>query len=245
MLIVSNDEVARYYIQCELDNIIEGKNIHLRSGLYNTNMPRLLEALSFTYRANSVFDYVASKQFQWEKREIPVDDIVLTAMGGELTDIIYSDQVQQSPRKFIDYIQSHQNDERLKQLGPRRIPDDRKTLMLREHEGKHKMLDGSHRFLSMIMNGADNVTCYVAVLINEEAKPMIGDATFLRLRGLWERTEDTEFKISIEQTVLGMMGSTENGLASVEAYWINMAPNERVRKVGERLINALNSKMST
>lgn len=241
---VNKEEVARYYIQCELDNVIEGDNIRLRDGLYSSSLPRLLEALSFTYRANSVFDYVENNQFKWEKREVPVDDIVLTAMGEELTDIIYSDRVQQSPRKFIDYIQSHQDDARLDQLQPKPISDDRKIIILREHNGKLKMLDGSHRFIAMVMNGVESVSCYVAVLRDGNAKPMIGDATFLRLRVLWDQADDPSFKASIEQTVLGMMSSTENGLVSVEAYWFDMAPNETVRVAGKKLMNEFNSKQA-
>lgn len=238
---VDKDEVAKYYIQCELDNIIVGDNIRLRDDAYSTDIPRLLEALSFTYRANSVFDYVEGGQSRWEKREVSIDDIVLTGMGEDLTEIIYGDQVQRNPRKFVEYIKSHQDDERLTQISSRHVSENRKTMILREDDGKLKMLDGSHRFLSMVMNGATSVSAYIAILADKSAKPMIGDTIFLRLRKLWEQTQDPVFKSSIEQTVLGMLAETENGASSVEAYWVSMAPNEELRLVGQRLINKFNS----
>lgn len=46
MTIVNKEEVAKYYIKCELDNIIVGDNVRLQDGLHGTNLPRLLEALS-------------------------------------------------------------------------------------------------------------------------------------------------------------------------------------------------------
>lgn len=236
MTSVDKEVVSKYYIACELDNIVVGDNIRLQEGLYQSNMPRLLEALSFTYRANSVFDYIESHKFRWEERVVNADDIILTGMNKALTEIIYSDQVQQSPRKFIEYIQNHPDDERFRQLKPRDIASNRKTILLREHDGSLQMLDGSHRFLSMLMNGETSVNAYVAVLADKDAKPMIGDTVFLRLRRLWQQTEDPLFKDAIERTIVGMIASTSNGAHSVKAYWVEMGPNEDVRAVGKRLI---------
>lgn len=227
--------VAKYYIECELDNIVVGDNIRLREGL-DSGMSRLLEALSFTYRANGIFDYIESNRFRWEERMVNIDDIMLTGMGEILTPVIYSDQVQQSPRKFVEYIQHHPDDEGFHELKPRNIPSNRKTIILREHDGKLLTLDGSHRFLSMIMNGETSVNAYVAVLADKNAKPMIGDTIFLRLRQLWQQTEDLAFKQSIERTVVGMIAATSNGVQSVEAYWIAMGPDDNIKATGKRLI---------
>ena len=48
---VERDIVADYYSLCELGNIVDGA-IRLKKDLYHSNSVRLLEALSFTYRAN-------------------------------------------------------------------------------------------------------------------------------------------------------------------------------------------------
>lgn len=233
---IHKNEVAKYYIQCELDNIVDGEHIQLREGLYNTNVPRLLEALSFTFRANSVFDYIESNQYRWEKREVPVNSILLTRMSGRLNELIYSDQIQQDPYKFVEYIHNNPRDGLLAQFKQKDIPDDRKIIMLRESNKKLVILDGSHRFLTMVMNGQTEVTCYVAIHANNDAKPMVGDATFLRLRKFWQDADDLSFKSAIEKTVAGMMASSINGHSSVKAYWVDMAPNEEVRTAGKRLL---------
>jgi hypothetical protein len=239
MTVVDRSMVAEYYIECELDNIVVGSNIQLKNDHYHSNTQRLLEALSFTYRANGVFDYVYGGQFRWEKREVAVDDIQLGGMGEYLTDIIYSKEIGQNPRKFVEYVKRHPEDERLHQLKPSVVPKNRQTILLRETQGGLKMLDGSHRFLSMIMGGADRVRAYVAVPVGTDEKPMIGDAIFLRLRKLWQQTDDVAFQRSIVSTVEGMIRASSDGKQAVKAYWVSMAPNEAVKSVGRQILETV------
>lgn len=240
MIHVSREEVARYYIECELENIADGDGIHMREGAYHSNMMRLLEALSFTYRANFVFDYIAGDTYRWERRDVSVASITLTGMSGYLTGIIYGDEVQQNPHLFAEYIRRHLDDARLAELHTASpIPENRQTIMLRESDGKIKMVDGSHRLMAMVMSGATAVPAYVGVIADPNAKPFVGDTVFLRLLELWRYADTPEYKHAIEQTVIGMIRSTVNGAESVQAYWVNMAPNEEIRMVGERLLGGL------
>lgn len=236
MTTVDKDIVAKYYIECELDNIITGENIRLVEGLYSSSIPRLLEALSFTYRANGVFDYIESAQFTWQERTVSIDDITLTGMSPEITKVIYSDDVQQNPRKLIEFIRSHPGDRRFDEIQLGNIPDNRRTLLLREKNGVLKMLDGSHRFLSMAMGGITSFHAYVATVTDPDAKPAIGDTVFLRMRRLWQTTKNPDFKASIEKTVAGMVKETSNGAYSVQTYWIEAAPTKAVKAAGERIL---------
>jgi len=236
MSTVDKDTVAKYYVESELDNIIKGENIKLVEGLYSSNMSRLLEALSFTYRANGVFDYIESDQFTWEERTVSIDDITLTGMSSEITKVIYSDEVQQNPHKFIEFVRNHADDKRFEEIQPRDIPDNRRTLILREKDGVIKMLDGSHRFLAMAMNGTTLFHAYVATITDADAKPAIGDTIFLRMRRLWQTTKDADFKNSIENTVVGMIKETSNGANSVRIYWVNAAPTEEVKTAGKHIL---------
>lgn len=229
--------VAKYYIECELDNVVTGSDIAINEAAYSNDASRLLEALSFTFRANSVFDFVESQQVRWEEKEIPVDDIILTGMGEALTGIIYGEQVQQNPRKLIEYINEHPDDPRFKELAPRDVPTNRQTILLRQEGEQLKLLDGSHRFLSMLMAGAMSVMAYVAVPVATGKKPNIGEATVLRLRRLWQQTDDEAFREAIERTTAGIIRETGDGERAVRAYWDVMAPNETVRAVGRRLID--------
>lgn len=236
MTVLDKDIVAEYYIECELDNIVDADAIQLKKDLYHSSTARLLEALSFTYRANSVFDYVYGGQFRWEARTVRVDDITLTGMGEHLTEIIYSEHVQRNPRMFVEYIATHREDPRFDELKAAFVPGNRRTLLLREQGDKITMLDGSHRFLSMIMQGIEEFTAYVAVPLEFTDKPMIGETIFLRMRRLWQ-WGDAEFKASIEHTVVGMIKETRDGKRAVEAYWVTMAPNDEVRATGREILH--------
>lgn len=235
MTVVDKDIVAEYYIECELDNVVDADTIELKKDLYHSSTARLLEALSFTYRANFVFDYVYGGQFRWEERKVSVDDITLTGMGEHLTEIIYSEQVQRNPRTFVEYIATHRDDPKFDELKAAFVPENRRRLLLREQEGKITMLDGSHRFLSMVMQGIEEFTAYVAIPVESTEKPMIGETIFLRMRRLWQRGDD-DFKASIERTVISMVKETSDGKRAVEAYWVTMAPNEEVRAVGMEIL---------
>lgn len=233
---INRDVVAQYYIECELDNIVEGNDFQVRSESYRSSLPRLLEALSFAFRANDVFDYVESDQYAWEEREVPIEDITLTSMGEHISPIIYSDEVQCNPRKFAQYIKAHHDDPRLAELNANPVPTNRQTILLRENGGVLKMLDGSHRFMSMVMNGSVNVNAYVTKLVDTDAKIMIGDATFLRLRKLWQQTDDPELKQAIERTVIGMVDVSCDGAQAVQNYWIKRAPDAATKAIWSKLL---------
>lgn len=234
---INRDIVAQYYIECELDNVVQGSDFQVRSELYRSDLSRLLEALSFTFRANDVFDYVQGSQYTWEEREVPIKDVTLTSMGEHISPIIYSDDVQCNPHKFAEYIKAHQGDPRLAELNADPVPSSRQTILLRENNGVLKMLDGSHRFMSMVMNGAVSVNAYVAKLTDPNAKVMLGDAIFLRLKKLWQQTEDPELKQAIERTVIGMVGVSRDGAQAVQNYWIKRAPDPATKASWSKLLN--------
>jgi hypothetical protein len=242
---VDKGEVTRYYIQCELENIVKG-SVVLRDDAYHRNVPRLLEALSFTYRANGVFDCIENTGYRWQSSRVSIDDIALGGMGEALTKIIYSDEVKQNPRLFNEFLQERFNGSELgtldylEQLRPRPIPEDRKIMLLRtNHEGQLCMLDGSHRLMSLIANGDTEVDAYVGILTDSSAKGMVGDAIFIRLRNEWRHTTDEEYKSSIERTIIGLMRMSTDGENAVKKYWVNDGPAEDVRSAGERLLSEI------
>jgi hypothetical protein len=239
MATVDNITVAKYYIECELGNIVDQDTVSLLANHYTSNPLRLLEALSFTYRLNSVFDYIANDRYRWEVREVAIDDIVLTGMGEVLTKVIYSEAIAQNVRKFIQYIAAHEGDstfDELRRSSP--VPKQKRTVILRQEDGILKMLDGSHRLISMAMAGAQHVNAYVAVIDNDTSLPKVGDAVFLRLRKVWTMTNDASVRSSVEGTVIGMIKMTEDGRRAVKSYWVDMAPSEEVRDAGARILES-------
>jgi len=239
---VSKDEVAKYYIQCELENLLKG-NIELADDTYHANIPKLLEALSFTYRANSVFDYVESDKYLWRKATVSINDIILTGMGEGLTPIIYSKEIYQNPRLFCDYLKKQfdgsgaNNKNLFEQMKPRPVSKDRRLIILRsDKDGELKMLDGSHRLVSLILDGASEVDAYIAVLAHKDAKSMLGDAIFLRLRRVWQESKSDVYRRSIEDVVTGLISSSTDGKQAVQSYWVSMGPTTEVREAGVRLL---------
>lgn len=229
--------VTKYYIECELDNVVAGDGIRLKNDGYSSNLPRLLEALSFTYRLNGVYDYVESNGVTWTERQVPIDEVLLTGMGEHLTELIYSDEVGQNPRRLVRYAQDNPEDPRIAELAPREVPENRRTILLRQDSNDQLLLlDGSHRFLSMVALGETAVHAYVAAPLESKEKPGIGEATFLRLLTLWRQTDDPEFRAAIEQTTMGMVRETSNGYQAVQSYWVTMGQNDEVRATGRRIL---------
>ena len=62
----SKVEAAKYYLDCEFDNILDGD--YTLKPKTEGKIFALLEALSATYRTNAVFDYVKSNDYEFEKR---------------------------------------------------------------------------------------------------------------------------------------------------------------------------------
>ncbi|MGI6612409.1 MAG: hypothetical protein ACOX0Z_02445 [Candidatus Nanosyncoccaceae bacterium] len=226
-------EVAKYYIECELDNISNG-SIKLHNN--PPDWPRLLEALSFTFRANGVFDFIMNPQNIWEKREVDANKIRLTGMGEGLTEIIYNPKIDRNPKRLAELIQKNPTDTRFANFKTRDVPENRQTIILRRSGDEMWLLDGSHRLLSMLMRGKSRFTAFIVTPTKSNTKPFVGDAVFLRLREFWRNSTNTNFKESIEKTIAGMVSESDNGYNSVKRYWIDDAPNEEVVKAGKRIL---------
>ncbi len=226
---VTREEVAQYYLEGELTNILDRSDSKLLPrNLSGKSLWRLLEALSFTYRANGVFHTVTDSSYDWYKASIPIDHIRMTSISPAINKILAKPEINQSPARFSAYLQRYfaahiQDDpEQLNEFRPGNITKAHKTVILREQKGKGLgMLDGSHRMIALVAAGKTKVDAFIAVCNGKNSKPMLGDTTFLLLRKAFQATEKAEDREAILHVVKLLMAHSSDGRQAVQTYWVD------------------------
>src|SRR5262245_58494999 len=112
-------EVARYYLRCELPNImptadnpdtVDAIEAGLRA-LSPDEVWRLLEAVSFRFRLNPVFTAVSDQGLVWDEVVLPLEAIVMTGVMPSVDDVVYSKTIGRDPTRFVafldDYYRQH------------------------------------------------------------------------------------------------------------------------------------------
>ena len=97
------------------------------------------------------------------------------------------------------------------------------------------MLDGSNRLMNLVLNGAKEITAFVARETNPKGKMRVGDSTFYLLRILYERSDEEDRK-SILNTTKRLMQEASDGKTAVKVYWVDHAKDEDLKKIGEELL---------
>lgn len=181
-------DVARYYLKSELGYALPelGRTTDFDEidAKQEDEIMRLGEALATYYRSNAVWFVIADPLFEWTEEEVPVSHVRMTGMGDDtsITDLIYSEQVQNNPIKLklalSKYYSVHRDD-------PYKVKPNGKKIKLSkvlivDYKGELRLLDGSHRFIEQLMSGKDRVTAYVARSSKQPSviRPMVGDGFF-------------------------------------------------------------------
>ena len=207
---VSAPEVARYYLKCELGYVLpelsqetDFEEIDKKS---EDEVMMLGEALATHYRCNAVWWVVADPLYHWTEEEVPVSQVRMSGMGDDtaITDLIYSEEIQNDPlklkRRLADYYQKHPDDPEKYDVKPGRRIKLPKVLLV-EYKGELRLLDGSHRFIEQLLNGAETVTAYVARSSRKPAviRPMVGDGEFRILFRAYRNTDSPDEKAKIRE----------------------------------------------
>lgn len=243
---IEPEEVARYYLECELSNILSaGDRNVLRHDLSDKDLWRLLEALSFTHRANSVFHTLTDIAYDWYAVNMPIGFIKMTGMTTAINHVMRKPEIGHNPVEFAKYMREyfaeHPSDdpEGLNECRPRPVPQGQDIILLRERgNGKGVgMLDGSHRMLSLVSSGKTTLRAYYAKLNGKKHKPMIGDAAFLLLRKMYESTSNHSDRQAIIQVARLLVKRSINGKDSVRTYWMGGYGTPETEKAGMEILD--------
>lgn len=244
---VSPEEVGRYYLKSELGRIFPGAGefrvtIDKRiDGLDDYEFWRLFEALSFAYRLNYVFFFVGKSGVSWSEERWRISDLTLTGMKPDINAVTYSPEIERSPTKFRDYLKIYFNDhpqddpKKLEQFRLNQKPVNYPWMILREEDGKIKLLDGTNRLIKLMFLGEEEIVAFVGRKNSKEDKARVGDSTFLLLRNLYGKGDKTQ-KAAVLKVVRMLMNNSLDGASAVENYWVRHARDEALRKVGRRLL---------
>lgn len=238
--------VAKYYLKSELGNIFsDDLTVQIEKmidSLSENKVWRFLEALSFTYRLNGVFWKISDLGISWKEEEVLVKDIVLTGISPDVNEIIKSDEIKHNPVAFANYLKNLQSkneniSEELMAFLPRKEPIFNKYIIISENDNVKRILDGSHRLISMILSGQEKVMSYTASCVGE-SKPKRGDSTFWLLKIMYEESSSDEDKEAILKVVKIMSNKSSDGLNAIKEYWVNHA-DEKFKPIGKKLLSEL------
>lgn len=243
-------QIARYYLESELPNILhaDSEQVHTLisasiQSLSDKQVWRLLEALSHTYRINSVFALVSSAGYDWQEIELSLDAITLTGVGPHIDKIVSSEEIQKNPEKFAHYLRAyfsehpHPDDDPLKlnEFRPREQPPVHDVLMVRQDkEGRFKMVDGTHRLMVRSVLGETAFRCYCAVPNGKPDLRRRGDSIFVTLRSAYFAMP--EHQEAILEVAQALAKDSLDGREAVEDYWIAHARSSEGRRVGKMLL---------
>lgn len=248
-------QIARYYLESELPNILHDEGVEAHTLINNSVQRlsdkqtwRLLEALSYTYRINNVFALVSNAGYDWQEVELPLDAITLTGTRPHIDKIVYSEEIQQNPEKFARYLQAYfsehvQKDDDpldLNEFRPRDEPIVHDTLIVRQTEdGLIKMVDGTHRLIARGMAGEGSFRCYCAVPNDEPALHHRGDSLFVTLRRAYLAMP--EHQDAILEVTKALAKDSLDGIDAVKDYWVTHARTDDARQIGQALLAEITS----
>ena len=253
---VSYRDVARAYIEAEFPNILgdsissENGTLHEALSLLSDNqIDRLLESLSYTYRMNGVFHAVTDTSYEWLDIKLPIGSLTLTGTKPHINDIVYSDEIRNSPTAFakylVDYFNKYPDPSEdpagLNEFRPKSDLDQilSAPVLTAERDGRIEMIDGIHRVVTSVILGAISIRAYAAIPNGKESLSMKGDSTFLTLRLLYEQATDDEARNHIFQTCLILARASTDGANAIKTYWSDHARNGTIEEAGKSLLSAL------
>lgn len=245
-------EVARYYLKAEFGQLFGNDVAHTRLApvideWQDAMLWRVLEAMSSTYRLNSVFWTVTDARYEWREELWDIASIGLTGMKPSINTVMKRPEVNHEPPQFGKFLQtyfkSHPNDDplELNELRPGGQETAFPIILLRQQpdRGRPVMLDGSHRLLELVQQGKTQVQAYRAVPVHAAGYPMLGDASFKLLRALYADARNEAERGAIFETALLMAAHSSDGRTAIKTYWLDHTESEEVRAAAERMLGNL------
>jgi len=258
---VSSLEVAKTYLKAEIPNIFSASALQNSKAmgesldnLSEKQIWRLLEAISYTYRMNSVFHETTDTSKRWLDIKLPIDAITLTGTKPHIDDIVLSPEVNRSPRNFgrflIDYFDEHQSisDDPLL-INEFRPKKDLKQLaysklIMRESGDSIEMVDGTHRLMAAVLLGAQSVRTLINIPNYHEPKTMIGDSSFLTLRELYEKTASWNKRRQVMNVAAMLAENSTDGRDAIYNYWIEHPRSQRIKMAGQKVLDIIKNQQN-
>lgn len=248
-------EVARYYLKTEFPNIIKTTNQQTLQdigssvdALDDKELWRLLEALSYTYRANSIYRFLTDQAYDWAEAELPIEQIKLTGMSESFNTLVYSNDIDRNPFKLVTFLQKYYSDNQtggrdplgLDELQPSNKQVDPPLLITTESEGGISIADGMHRLIEYAHQGVRTARVYAGIRNGRPHRYAVGDSTFLTLRNLYESLDgDAAAQAKVIEVTALLADFSITGKGSVQTYWVDHVLGQKRKEAGQRVLSAM------
>lgn len=158
--------VAKHYLTVELGKPFQKQESKLKlkefvNSLENEELWALLKLISEEYRKNGVFQLLFNSP-NWNKDTIKIKDIKL----GEVNDKVkpYLITADYDPLRFKELLMDNLEVEELKEFKPKNVQEEESVFIFTYIDGKYKIIDGIHRFMSLVQQGLNEVKGFIKVL---------------------------------------------------------------------------------
>jgi hypothetical protein len=246
---ISPVEVGKYYLKVEFSRIFPEETVRESldariDGWDETTLWSMLEAISATYRLNSVFWYVSDSKYLWHEERWRAADLTLTGMGPHVDKVTHSQEVGRDPIKFRNflrsYLEQHPHDDpfKLAQFRVDERPVRYDKIMLREKDGEARLLDGSNRLMKLVMMGQDEIVALRAVDQGGPNRPRYGNSTFRLLRTAYAQADEAG-QAAIMDAAEQLARQSSDGEAAIKSYWVEHIRDEAERQPGLELLRRL------
>lgn len=247
---ITATEVARYYAKSELSKLLESESAAAElsssvDSMSEAEVLQLCEGLSVPFRLNWVWWILANPTFTWSLRQVPVEDVHMTTLGQDpLSDIIESPEINNNPLKLKEFLLNKFNQEDFDSFSNFRPDLSKKILfprvMLRQRQGKLMLLDGSHRFIEMLLRGQSSVEAYVGVSSDESSSgvPVSGPGGFYSLKRLYLNSSKPEQE-SIFAVLCNLAEHSPKAEQYIKRLWIDEADDDAIKSAGKKVLEQL------
>ena len=249
---VPPSEIGRYYLRAELPNVLAA-DPETAAGLAETvesavaALPddvlwRLVEAMSFRFRANRVFGLLTDAGIDWQEVRLPLDAVTMTGVMPHIDDIVYSDRIDRNPVTFAaflrDYYAKHGDYDPagLNLFRPLGLPIPLDAILVESENDRPALLDGTFRVVEMAQAGVASVRAYWAVPNGRPHRQMAGDSAFIQLRDLYARHRGRPDAQAVLSTARLLAVDSRDGLRALRTYWVDHPRDADIKHAGTDLL---------
>ena len=158
---------------------------------------------------NWLGDYFANPKIKWQKKLVPIKNILMTGTSPEFNKIFIK-QSQRSPSKLLNIL------EKDKKLKDKVLKWANKTkgfteLIILRKEGKYyKVLDGMHRFVKVVLAGVTEIESYVPLNEKSELPVCESHIVYDLIRGYLRNARDKAGQKQLEQSLMLLLRTYSN-----------------------------------
>lgn len=168
---VDRREVARVYLKGEFGRVFPSNARPVVNAvddmvdqLDDAELWRMLEAMSHTFRLNSVYFDVTDNGLDWHEVELPISAIRMSGIDPIVNKVLSSREIGLDPVRFAAWLRANPDVEpNFDEFRPRKGGVRHPMITVAETGDYLKIRDGSHRLIAYALEGHKTVRAFTSV----------------------------------------------------------------------------------